>query len=361
MSLEVKKGYLSLYYCYDVAEEIFLDKIENILGTTPQKISLKYTRITPHYIQYRHSPLFIDLGFQQFGNDKLECSAKIYDFGVITIRLSLHMENINAEDLALLSKQYVSNSKVEQLARLNLNKIKAEIGSAIEPSSIVTEDSWEDYSIFFVHEFKQDIKGHDILAKNKELLAKILKSETEKLSKFEQEDATKYFISYYENDMTIIDWNAAFIYDKQIGYDNLDVIEYAVIELLELRTYDTYLDKVLDNAYDDLSQRRVSGKTLKKLTKIRLGVSEVVEKVENSLKLIGDLYLAKVYNTAAARFYLDKWKGSVKGKLDTIQNMYEMLYEKKQSSRMMTLEVLMALFFAIDIVLILIEVILLRR
>ncbi len=360
MSLEVKKGYLSLYYCYDLAEEIFLDKIENIFGTIPQKIPLRYTRITPSYIQYRELPLYVDLGAQNFGKEKLECTAKIYDFGVITIRLSLHLENVTSEQLVALSKQYISNPKIEQLARLNLNKLKAEISSAIEPSSILEGDSWEDYSIFFVHEFKQNIKGHELLSKHKEIIAKILKSETEKLSNNEENDTIKNYVSYFENDMAIIDWNSAFIYDPQKGYDILDVIEYGVIELLELRAYDNFLDKVLDKAYDDLSKKKDNRKTLKTLMHIRLDVAGVIEKVENSLKLIGDLYLAKVYNTISSRLYLDKWKSSVKGKLDTIQDIYQMLYQKKQDTKMMVMELLIVIFFIIDLVLIFIEVLLLR-
>ncbi len=357
--MRVKKGYLSLYFCYDVAEEIFVGKIEKIFGAVPEKLALKFSRLTPPYLQYREAPLFVNLGTQKVGNDTFICTAKVYDFGVITIRLSLQLVNLSDEQLLALSERYMNNTALEKVARQVLEKVKVEIKDAMNVG-IASADAWEDYAIVSVHEFQQSMNGNDLLTKHKEWLAWLLKSEKKKLSVHEQADALKYFISYYENDLVVVDWNAAFVYDPQQGFEVLDVLEYAVIELLELRAYDALLDNVLDKAYDDLGHKRAHPTTVRTLSQVRLDVAGVIEKVENCLKLVGDLYLAKVYNTAAARFYLDRWKGSVKGKLDTIESMYTLLYDRIQTSRMMVLEVLIVLFFIIDLVLIFLEIFMIK-
>lgn len=354
MALQVKKGDLYLYYCFDVAEEIFLGKIEKIFGAAPQKIPLRYTRLTPPYLQYREAPIFISLGSEKIGQGQFACTAKIYDFGVITIRFALSFKDFSEKDLLRINEQYVGNYDVEQRARSVLARVKGEIKAAMHlvAAAPVDEDYWEDYAIFFVHETQHVMKGTDLVDKYREFVAKLLKSEKRKLSMHEQADAVKYFLSYYEDDIAIIDWNAALLYDPQPGYEVLDVLEYAVIELLELRAYDTLLDQVLDKAYDDIGTKRVKAGTLKSLSQVHLDIADVIEKVENCLKLIGDLYLAKVYNTAAARFYLDRWKSSVNGKLGTIESMYKVLYDRIQTARMMILEALIVLFFIIDLVLI---------
>jgi hypothetical protein len=123
------------------------------------------------------------------------------------------------------------------------------------------------------------------------------------------------------------------------------VLEYAVIELLELRTYDDLLDRELDRAYDQLAHRRglrlalaPFSRPLRRLAEVRLDVGDLIAKVENSLKLVGDVYLAKVYRAASDRFHLREWKVSLEGKLADINETYALLNDEIQTARLLILE-----------------------
>jgi len=61
---------------------------------------------------------------------------------------------------------------------------------------------------------------------------------------------------------------------------------------------------------------------LDRLSRMKLDISEVIDRLENYLKLIGDLYLAKVYQAASSRFYLDRWKLAVREKHSVIESLY---------------------------------------
>ena len=51
-------------------------------------------------------------------------------------------------------------------------------------------------------------------------------------------------ISYYANDLAVIGWNAAFIYDSTSGAETaIQLLEYANSQLLEFRHYDDLLTK----------------------------------------------------------------------------------------------------------------------
>jgi hypothetical protein len=133
--------------------------------------------------------------------------------------------------------------------------------------------------------------------------------------------------------------------------------------LLELRTYDALLDRVLDRAYDDLEKKPSlltlrpfsSSPIIDYLSEMKLDVSEVIEKVTNSLKLIGDPYLARVYTVAATRFGLAAWQASVHQKLATVESLYELLYERTQARQLLVLELLIVVLFVLDILLLLLE------
>ena len=69
------------------------------------------------------------------------------------------------------------------------------------------------------------------------------------------------FLSYYEHDLVVIDWDAALIIDEPQNFDEtLYVMELANLQLAELEAYDRILDDSLERAYRDLSARPMRGR-----------------------------------------------------------------------------------------------------
>ncbi len=360
--MKVKDGSVLVYYCFDAADEVQLDRIEKIFGKVPKESRLDYQRVTPEYVQYKKAPLLIKLGkFEKKIGEKIfsvECDVKIYDFGAITVRFSVPVANYELGFLKELGVDIAYKKALENKAVEYFEKIRNEIkDSLIMPNK---DAEWEDYLIFAVKEFDQKIGVRELM-KSKEIIAKILKGEENELSKKEMDDAVKEPLSYFKDDIAIINWNATFIYDPKMGSDVIDIIEFAVLELLELRVYDAVLDRAVEKAYDylDFSKKKTfyapPSNVLKYLVEVKLGVSEIIEKVENSLKLIGDPFLAKVYSTASSRFFLEKWKTGVKEKLNTINATYSFLWERANTNRMIILEVAIVVLFVMDILLFLFE------
>ena len=299
--MKITKGSINLYFCFEVASEIALEKIERnqqVMGKSFVFSLLEYRRLTPKYVKYKIPPLIINLGPLRIQEQDCKIIAKIYDFGVITIKIILPIAE-NLQEVALQSQLVVENKELQKTAEQIAKKIILAIRYAlIKPFK---ELEWEDYSVFIVNQFEKEITGRELLTEEAKQIAAILRTE-QNLSEQEITDALKNPVSYTPHDLVLADWNAAFIYDPQLTSDVLDVLEYAVIELLELRTYDDVLDMVLDKAYDDLSQHKKKAlfgltpfaKTLNRLYRIKVDISSFMDKVENALKLVGDIYLARV-------------------------------------------------------------------
>ena len=63
-------------------------------------------------------------------------------------------------------------------------------------------------------------------------------------------------MSYYENDLAVLDWDAALIVQEPGQLDEiLYVLELANLQLAELEAYDRILDAALERSYRDLTQR----------------------------------------------------------------------------------------------------------
>src|SRR3989442_558999 len=123
------------------------------------------------------------------------------------------------------------------------------------------------------------------------------------ISDEEVEDTWRNWFSYYQDDLVVLDWDAALVIEPSASYeDTLTVFELANLQLLELRTYDAFLAKVVDKAYDDLedlfarsSLLRSGHDTVKELAEVRMDLAEASFQVDNISKLWGDWFLGKVY------------------------------------------------------------------
>jgi hypothetical protein len=155
--------------------------------------------------------------------------------------------------------------------------------------------------------------------------------------------------------LVVIDWDAALVVDLT-GYveDVLYVLELANLQLEEFHAMDRTLDRYLNSAYDDLERRSfhlfgLSSKVLRALRRFRVDVTKLADEVTHITKFLGDWYLARVYVTARERFYIDQWRTSVERRLAQLDQIYSVAHADTYEQRMLWLEVVIVLLFAIDI------------
>ena len=79
------------------------------------------------------------------------------------------------------------------------------------------------------------------------------------------------------------------------------------------------------------------------------------ERADNALKLIGDQYLSRVYALASTRFHLPEWQQSIRRKLDTVGDVYDLLVQQAGGTRMEVLEIVVIVLIALEIVLALVR------
>jgi uncharacterized Rmd1/YagE family protein len=66
--------------------------------------------------------------------------------------------------------------------------------------------------------------------------------------------------------------------------------------------------------------------------------TELVERVENALKVTDDVYLARVYSAALELFRGRAWRAGIDRKLAILRDTYAMLNDEAQAARSETLE-----------------------
>jgi hypothetical protein len=353
---DITQGQILAVFAFDIGYGVSLEDLGDLFPAFPvQPLSRK--KRTPPYLQYTRPPRKISLGRSDphFGREGT-IEATIFDFGGASLVYSWPIAEsapLHLEDTPELA-QSLYELNLEDDATARIRALMETIDPAIERPRL--SPLVEDFYVFVFEKLDSPRTADDLLAEHGHTLAQLLRLENAALSSQQREDALATRISYYENDLVLIDWNAAVIYDQDYE-DTVNILELLNVELLEARYIDTQLDKHIQEYSSIVHKQRVFpiplrapyGKAIQELAELRSDSSLLAERVENSLKLVGDLYLARVHTAGAERFHLKEWDHIISSKLDIIASFYDLLTDRVRTAQSQTLELVVVVLILLEL------------
>ncbi len=286
-------------------------------------------------------------------------TARLYEFGAVTLALRVRADGLPWRDFAdrlNAVDRSLAGADGAALWSKALGSVRGIVGEALERPAAL--ELTEDYLIGLVHGFDTPLTASELLARAD--LVPLLSGETRPLSEAARGDLLRRRFSYYEDDLVVLTWDRAFIYEPRGDSDVADVLEVANVQLLEMRYYDELLDDELPRMNDlvetargglnILAARRYAG-LARKLYTLVADVTELTEKVDNALQVTEDVYLARVYAAALELFRVELVTAAVHRKLAIIRETYTALYNEASSARTELLEVAILLLIFIELVL----------
>jgi hypothetical protein len=339
---------------FDVAEEIRVDELRRIFSARTAGASFKHP--APGYVQYQRPPvvepveaLVLDSG------ERLDAQIKYYDYGVLSVVFELPFSG-EWDDLVRLSGRWVWDTDFTALA----SRIVKKRLERARPALIKPYDNWlhEDYFIFHVREMNSKPAANEVLRTFGDQIAQIVRGETLPLSDGERQEILQGRISYYPNDLAVIGWNAAFLYDTVTGAETaIQLLEYANSQLLEFRHYDELLTRELEGVYDFLEtggnslwSRWRTARAATKLHTVLLDVDELTEHADNAIKFLSDMFSARLYKLAASKIGVPDYKNLVQQKLKTAEELYHFMVDQFNQSRAFVLELMVVVILVIELV-----------
>lgn len=357
--LILEKAAVLCYRLFDIAEEIDLERARALLAQDSRRVKL--TREGSQYLVLPNPPVTIELGKRSLllrgGAVTVDVSARLFDHGAASIILRVPvLAGTSIKDLIPIADELFDSAAVEQLATEIVSQLRAGLVGALQGGHLWSQN--ESYTVFFVEKFQGDPDARRVLEGVN--LPRLLLGETSErpLAERERLDALEHHFSYLDHDLVVVDWNAAFVYEPSGSGDIPDVLEICNAQLLELRYYDDVLDTQLRRIYDEISrkQRRwysIFWSPYRLLTRRVLAtlfeLSEFIERVDNSLKIVGDVYLAKVYEASVKQLRIAPWKESVTRKQQLLAQAYTFLKGEVDTDRALTLEATIVLLIVIEV------------
>ena len=356
-------GEVIYLFAFDVGYEMSRAPLPELLGQKVSYFQMDVSKRTPRQFFF-YRPQMVRLPpIEQTtsrGPVRLERAVKIFPVAAIslTVRVSFEVESLQ-ELVEYHDLRFTNGKHLYDEVMATVEEVRAALAPhIIRPIEKLADE--EAYTIFAIHSPENVDTGklHSAeawLDANRRQVAALLTEEAvlAHLSDQEAEESTSRFLSYYDHDLVVVDWDAALVVDEARYIDEtIYLMELGNLQLAELEAYDRILDNVIDRAYRDLGARRVrnTSKTLRELREIRIDLARVADELENITKFFGDWHLARIYKTVADRFHLHDWRKTIDEKLHTLNELYRLLQEDRNYRTMLILEITVVVFFLIELI-----------
>ena len=362
--VRIADGTVYVYRLFDVADAVDLAVAERVAAGAPKSRLRLEGAQSGTALEFPRPPLQLRLSRREVplasGARSVEASAHVYDYGVISVLYKLPIApGTSLAALVPLAEELVvePTPALDQAARHDAEELARALGNALERPH--TWDGLESYQVFFVRRFEGGpVRAQDLLAGAP--VPELLLGETSAvpLSPEERQEVLSHHFSYLEDDLAVLHWNSALVVEPSGVQDIPDLLEFATAHLLELRYYDALLDRELHRIYDEIEAggspvANILTRRYRKLQRdtaaLLLELSEMIERLENAVKIVGDFYLARLYLAAVRRFRLPAWQESVLRKQKLVADVNDLTGEAADTSRAELLEIAVIALIVLEI------------
>lgn len=353
----VEKGSISAYRLFDVGSEIILNQVMSVLNAgdmhryTLRKKKTSFV-ISDAPVVVTLAPWRLTIEGETFD---IRVQAKLWSFGTISIRCTLDLRSEKTiEQLSSIGYFLANDAEFHQEVVRRAVLLSEDLKTTIRKPAIWGQ--YEDYLIFDIRQvrgvqgdLKQAFYGNDITSL-------IL---TEKKMNFASDvnfSIAKNIIQYGADDLVLMHWNSAIIFNPEDAVLIADTIEFALSQQLEMRYYDSLLDDQLRALYHSIEHRPASVFSnpyyaLSRQAALQyIEISEVVDRIVNSLKVVQDHYYATIYRMAMDHMRIQDWRKSVDQKLENLADFSKLFQGEINEKRNLVLEAIIVILITIEVV-----------
>jgi len=350
----ILRGSVMVLLQFDVCEEIQLDKLQELIrARTVQQPSMKHP--APGYVRYQRPPVVVPVEpLVLESGERLQGEIKYYDYGVLSVVFELPFAGGWSKLIQLASRWVWDIDFAAQATEI----VRASLERAA-PALIKPYKEWlsEDYLIFHAREITGSPSVTDLIEQHGAHIAQVVRGDTGQLAESETNEVLQSRISYYANDLAVIGWNAAFLYDTATGAETaVQLLEYANSQLLDFRHYDNLLTEELERVYTLLDEgtgffaRWRLARSATRLHTVLLDVAELTEHADNAIKFLSDMFAARLYKLAALKVGVPDYKDLVTKKVHTAEELYRFMVDQFNQSRAFFMELTVVIILVVELV-----------
>src|SRR5687768_687945 len=211
------RGQAVYMFAFDIAYEMSNEPIRELLGQKVEQFKVDPSRRNPK-LPFFYRPQMIRLplvkGMGPHGPVELERVIKVLPIGAISITVTVPFEVERLEDLVTFHDLHLGERSLHGEVRELAERIYIELRPhLVRPQEYLAEE--EAYTVFCLESSSllpgAQVRAEDWLHTHRREVAALLNQEPDPKNLSEQEatESTSRFISYYQSDLIVPDWDAA--------------------------------------------------------------------------------------------------------------------------------------------------------
>ncbi len=279
----------------------------------------------PEPVRLRDAPYFAPVDVEVRSLD----ATALYAEGVrVSVRRSVY------DELAVVAEcTFPLLDALGDESQLRKDLIQIELRRQLLAAQSSVGDMYEEYAILLVEQLTGT--ADEFLERNGQSLARFIRSQRDDFGAEEIESTLMSRVRYSEHDMTVVDWEGGIIVAPQGDFQSdIDLLKIGNYQLLRYRLLDQTIEhnlEIIDRHLHEGARRpllpRRPKSVLRQVVEQRLALMLDFEKINQGLLLIGDWYTAKLYRIIYDEFYLDEWAAAIKGKLENLESIIQVIQD----------------------------------
>ncbi len=330
--MQLRSPRIALYRLFDLADEIELDRLD-----------LPRTRLARprSAVRFGEPPAQLDLGPRRYAGHAGRLSARIYPFGVVSLRLRLDLGE--AMPVAAFREAALEVPESEGLSAFFETEL-AGLCETLTPALVrrFADPEEEEFAVLF-------FAGTDPALPASRLLdalpvAELVLGERERFSPEVQRELRRYAFSYSEEDLAVLGYERVLLFDSEGIWDVADLVEFVHAELLELAYYDRLLAEALRDLPEELSRYspwryRHYDRLRRRLMQVHAEVTEARSRLSEALKATEDFFYARVLRAAGRLYGAQELAEATAEKLEVLADLHAKIAEEQNFARAQAVEV----------------------
>ena len=236
------------YRIYDIGREIDLTLLEKVLAEAlAANYSLgraSFQRVKPKSIMLEDPPLMLKMDMIHVEREgrifDFSVVAKVYDIGAMSLCFTCEDTTSPLTAMEETAILFSGQDGLSDYFPLYLGRFAEIIGPHLK-DMIITPEFYEDYTIYVMDRIDPSVDP-----------VVLMLGDRTPVSLQMREEITKNSLSYRNDDLAILSWDAALLCEPENPADMIDLIEFANVQVLELRYYDRELTRQMAKMYDDI-------------------------------------------------------------------------------------------------------------
>lgn len=235
------------------------------------------------------------------------------------------------ERIQVVECRYAISEPLSMTGLHERDRLQAGLRSLIIPQEIRESGLYEEYVVLCLSEIEGTPDA--FVEDNTHSLARFIRSQRESLDPAEIEEILISRVRYSQEDLTLVDWEAAVIIAPQGDFQSdIELLKIGNYQLLRYRILDKSIEEILrainqEFVRDTKSRFKPTRSSLRRIVAHRLEIALDFEHTDQNLLLIGDWYTAKLFAIIRNEFYLDEWKSAVRAKLENLEGIVHTIQE----------------------------------